>query len=340
MSDRNDIVKVAVDSYHGKVEGYSVKQSRELVYDALVQANGGSTVVDYRRIRDGKCGELFNLVEQILGETVKEGLQENDCFMSLVDFRNVAEGDSPVFKLMDNDMFVVADVADGTQGIRRQRLGGASETRIPTTVKAVKIYEELQRILARRVDWTHMIDAVGEAFQQKLLNDAYTLWDGITSENIGGNLGGNTYFPAAGSYDEDALLKLIEHVEAAAGGKPATIIGTKRALRNMKIDSFGEGAKNDLYTMGYVGKFYGTPVVATPQRHQPGSNKFTFNDKVLTIVAADEKPIKCVYEGDPLIIPGTPSDNGDLTQEYLYAEKYGMGLLASRNTGIGRYTLS
>ena len=50
------------------------------------------------------------------------------------------------------------------------------------------------------------------------------------------------------------------------------------------------------------------------------------------------KPIKFVYEGDPIVLMGDPMQNADLTQEYLYGEKYGLGLvLAGGNAGIGRY---
>ena len=44
--------------------------------------------------------------------------------------------------------------------------------------------------------------------------------------------------------------------------------------------------------MGYVGKFYGTPVVAEPQRHKIGSTDFVLADNVLTVIAGDDKPIK------------------------------------------------
>ena len=38
---------------------------------------------------------------------------------------------------------------------------------------------------------------------------------------------------------------------------------------------------------------------------------------------------------------GNPLDNADLTQEYFYGEKYGMGLVfAGGNAGIGRYEIS
>lgn len=337
MAEMNDIVKLAVDGYKGNVEKYSVKQSQEALRQALVEANNGKTSLDYRDIRDGKCDGLFSLIETILGSTVIEGLQGDEYFNSLVDFRNVAEGDSPIFEVEDSDLFVVSEAADGTQGIRRQRLGGMSETTIPTSLKVARIYEEMNRVLSGRVDFNAMINKVATSFNQKILNDVYTLWTGATSEQ----LGGAEYFPIAGAFDEDALLDTISHVEAAAGGKPATIIGTKKALRNIKDQILSDNAKDDIYNMGYVGKFYGTPVVAAPQRHKVGSTEFVLDDNVLTIIAGDDKPIKVVYEGNPIVLMGDPMSNADFTQEYLYGIKYGTGIvLAGHNSGIGRYEIA
>ena len=334
MADMKEIVKLAIDSYKGHVEKYSVGQSQEALRQALVEANGGSTKLDYKAIRDGKCNGLFALIEEILSRTVVEGLTGDEFFNALVDFRNDAEGDQNIFIVEDSNLFVIDDVANGTQGIRRQRLGGSNEVSIPTTMKMVRIYEELNRVLAGRVDFNHFINVVAESFRQKMLNDIYTLWSGATAND----LGGVAYFPAAGSYDEDELLELISHVEAAAGGKTATIVGTKKALRALKDAIDGDVVKNDLYNLGYVGKFYGTPVVATPNRHKVGTTDFVFDDDVLTIIAGDDKPIKFVYEGDPIVLMGDPMQNADFTQEYLYGEKYGLGIvLAGGNAGIGRY---
>lgn len=336
MTDMKEIVKLAVDAYKGNVEKYSTKQSQDVLRQALIDANGGSTKLDYKAIRDGKCSGLFTLIEEILSRTVVEGLQGDEYFNALVDFRNLAEGDQNVFVVEDNTLFVVSEAADGTQGIRRQRLGGAKETSIPTSLKAVRIYEELNRVLSGRVDFNDFINKVAESFRQKLLNDVYGLWSGATAAD----LGGVTYFPTAGTYDEEDLLDLIAHVEAAAGGKPATIVGTKKAIRNLIPSIQGEGFKSDLYNLGYAGKFYGTPVVVTPQRHKVGSTDFVLKDDVLTIIAGDDKPIKVVYEGNPIVLVGDPTTNADFTQEYFYGEKYGMGIvLAGGNAGIGRYEM-
>ena len=288
MANINDIVKLAVDAYKGNLEKYSLRDSQETIKQALIEANNGSTVLDYRAIRDGKCSGLFTIIEEILSRTVVEGLQENDFFNAFVDFRNVAEGDMNEFVVEDSVLFVVDEVADGTQALRRQRLGGVSTVAIPTSMKMVRIYEELNRVLSGRVDFNHMINLVAESFNARILNDIYTVWAGATAQDMGGV----TYFPTAGTYDEDALLDLIAHVEAAAGGKTATIIGTKTALRQLKESIQSNGAKEEYHNMGYAGTFVGTPVVALPQRHKTGTTNFVFDDKVLHIIAGDDKPIK------------------------------------------------
>ena len=337
MAEMNEIVRLAVDAYHGTQTKYSVGESMDTLHQALVAANNGSTILNYKDIRDGKCVGLFTLIEEILSRTVVEGLQASDYFNSLVEYRNVALGDKNLFYVEDSNLFTVADAADGTQGIRRQRLGGMSETSIPTSFKVVKIYEELNRVLSGQVDFNRFIQKVSESFQKKILDDIYSLWSSATADDFGGT----TYFPAAGAYDEDTLLDLISHVEAAANGRPATIIGTKKAIRNLAPAIQGNDSESDIYNLGYYGKFYGTPVVALPQRHKDNSTDFVFSDNLLTVIAGDDRPIKFVNEGQSTVLMGDPMQNMDLTQTYMYGEKYGLGIvLAGGNAGIGRYEMT
>lgn len=335
MAEMKDIVKLAVDGFKGNVEKYSASQAQDTLRQALIEANNGSTTLNYRDIRDGKCQGLFTIIEEILDKTVWDELTENDYFNALVDTRNMALGDENRFVVKDSDLFAVAEIAEGTQSIRRQRLGGTTETSIPTVLKAVRIYEELNRVLAGRVDFNEMIASVAKSFRNQILNDVYSLWITATADQMGGT----TFFPAAGDYDEDDLLDLIAHVEAAAGGKSATIIGTKKAIRNLAPSIMADSAKEDLYNLGFYGKFYGSPVVVTPQRHKVGTTEFVLNDNLLTIVAGDDRPLKLVYEGNPIVIMGDPLRNADLTQEYFYASRWGLGIVLAQNTGIGRYEI-
>ena len=193
MAEMNEIVRLAVDAYHGVTTGkYSMNESMDTLRQALVAANNGSTKMDYKAIRDGKCVGLFTLIEEILSRTVVEGFQGDEYFNALVDFRNVALGDKNIFEVEDSNLFVVADATEGTQGIRRQRLGGVTQTSIPTHLKVVKIYEEMNRVLSGQVDFNYFINKVAESFRRKLLDDIYGLWSTATSADFGGT----TYFPA------------------------------------------------------------------------------------------------------------------------------------------------
>lgn len=79
---------------------------------------------------------------------------------------------------------------------------------------------------------------------------------------------------------------------------------------------------------------------AIPQRHQIGSTNFVMDDNIVTVIATETRPIKLVYEGDPLVIMGNPLQNADLTYEYFYGVRYGCGLILPANNGIGIYDMT
>lgn len=327
-----DLVRLAIDSYKGHVAGnYSVDDSMEVLRQALVEANGGSTKLDYRAIRDGKCNGLFAIVEEIINKTVIEGLPESCPLFDYVDYRNLAEGDTNIFEIRDNGLFVVSDIADGTQGLRRQRLTGGEEITVKTQLKGIKIYEELRRVLAGRVDFNELIDKVAESFQKKINNDIYAAvkagFDGLISP-----------YKESGSFDESKLTEIIDHVEAATG-KKAFILGSKQAVRKITgvkgADS--TSAKEDLYAMGYFGHFYTTPIIVMENAHKVGSTDFVLSND-LYIVASDDKFVKFVTEGDTIIIPGDALGNADLSQEYFMAERYGISVVFAE--AFGEYALS
>ena len=331
MADKN-LIKLAVDSYKGHVAGnYSVDDSMEVLRQALVEANGGSTKLDYRAIRDGKCNGLFAIVEEIINKTVIEGLPESCPLFDYVDYRNLAEGDTNIFEIRDNGLFVVSDIADGTQGLRRQRLTGGEEITVKTQLKGIKIYEELRRVLAGRVDFNELIDKVAESFQNKINNDIYAAvkagFDGLISP-----------YKESGSFDESKLTAIIDHVEAATG-KKAFILGSKQAVRKITgvkgADS--TSAKEELFAMGYFGHFYTTPIIVMENAHKVGSTDFVLGND-LYIVASDDKFVKFVTEGDTLIIPGDALGNADLSQEYFMAERYGISVVFAE--AFGEYALS
>ena len=327
----NNIVKLAVDLANGRTEKYSKAEANKVMREALIDINGGSTTLDYKRMRDGAHNGLFALIEEVVPQTVMAGLQGDEIFNTLVEMHNVAEGDSPVFEVEDVNWYEISKIAPGVRGLRRQRLAGRKVVTLNAEMHGVRIYEHLRRILAGRVDFTDMIARVGESYRQNILNEIYTCWAGLTAEELGAD------FVYAGSYDEEAVLDVMEHAEAATGKKPI-ILGTAKALRNLELT--GDNAEADIYNLGHVGKFYGADVIRMPQRHRVGTTNFIFPDNVLHVIATDAKPIKMVYEGNAIIKQTDALDNADMTQEWEYYDMYGMAFVAAANSGIGRIELA
>lgn len=326
-----NLVKLAVDTYKGRPEKYSVAESSEAMRQALIEINGGEKL-DYKKMRNGASNGLFELIEEIIPRTALEGLQGNEFFMNLVEYRNVAAGDSPVFEVEDANWYEVSNIAHGVRGLRRQRLHGVTTTTVNPEMHGIRIYEPLRMLLAGRVDFNKFIDDVGKSYQQGVMNDIYTCFSGVTAEDIGGT----SFFPAAGTYDEEQLLDVIAHVEATSG-KDAIVVGTSKALRKLAPSIQGVESKSDLYKTGYYGNFYGHATVALPQRHKVGTTDFIFPDDTIHVIATESKPIKFVTEGSSIIKLTDAMDNADMTQEYEFYDAYGLAFVTGGNDGIGRY---
>ncbi len=330
---KKDLVQIAIDAYKGTPSGnYSVSDSMETLKLALVELNGGSTKLDYRAIRDGKCGGLFAVIEEIITKTVIEGLPDTCPLFDFVDFRNLSLGDTNIFEIEDDNLFIVADIAEGTQGIRRQRITGGTEMPVKAQLKGIKIYEEINRLLSGRTDFNKLIDKVTKSFALKINSDMY---GGIVAGF--GNL--TTPYKASGSFEENKLLTLIDHVEAANDGKTAFILGSKQAVRKITgvTGADANSAKEDLYAMGYYGHIGENPIIAMKNAHKVGSTEFVLGND-LYVICADDKFVKLVTEGDTLIIPGDPLNNADLSQEFLMGQRYGTAIVMKETNGV--YQLS
>lgn len=333
MATINEIVRLAVDTYNGRPAGqYSLDESNSVVYNAILAANGGKNHLDKRDIRDGKCGELFAIIEETIVKTVIDGLQGNEFFMNMVEYKNLALGDTNEFFVPDDSLLYVDEVARGTQGLRRQRLNGGTRFSVNMKTYGIKVYEELDRMLSGRSDLTALINKVGESLLKKQYEDIFTAWTGII------NTTGSTYIPVAGSYSEEALLELCEHVEVNNGQVPV-IMGTRAALRKIQTATVSETAKEDMYKMGFYGYFNGIPMVRINQVHERNTDKFILPENQLYIIGVNTKPIKYVNEGEALIVPPTFGMNADFSEDYLFVNNAGIQVIIP-DKKIGVYTIS
>jgi hypothetical protein len=331
MNENATLIKLARDTYKNRFshEKFSKNDANEVLRNRFIELNGGSSKLDFKALRRNGA-EMFEIMEEILQNTVLEGLPDDNFFANFVDFRNLALGDQNSFYVPDNTMLVVSEIADGTTALRRQRMDVGSNTSIATSWKGIKIYEYLSRLISGRVDFNEMLMALEKAFRLKINDDVYTAFTGAFASLPTG-------FTTSGSFDEDSMIDIIEHVQAATG-KTAILVGTMKALRKVTTATVSDSAKEDVYKMGYYGNFNGTPMMRIKQAHTVGTYTFKLSENDVYVTTTDEKPVKFVTEGEARILPGDALANADLTQEYFFANQYGTGVVITDL--FGKYEIS
>jgi hypothetical protein len=327
-----DVLEMAINAVRGITSGeFSQAERSQAIREAFVKMNGGSTKLSPKTFHRGS--ELFALVEELIPVIVDEGFKDDDELLKLIEYKNIKDGDKNEFYTDGKVYFVVADAAAGIKGVRRQRLDNSQSVAVTTTMKIVRVYEELGRLLAGRITFDKFVDAVAEGFKQKIYADAQAAIDNISTTTIGLDAD----LVVSGTYSEQSLLDLIEKVEAATG-KTATIYGTKSALRKVSTAVVSDKAKDDIYNFGYYGKFNGTAMVALRQSYKPGTKEFNLKSNKLYIIAGDSQPIKVVNEGEGIMLDQEATVNNDLTREYVYGQGYGVGTIVSEQLGV--YTIA
>ncbi len=331
-----ELVKMALDSYNNNIpDKYSQKEIQNTLRNAMNELAGGDVVLTPRGMREGKYNELFALIETIVTAVNMEGLQGDEFFTRFVEYRNVSLGDAPVFRVEKPSWFYVSETSDGNQTLDRQRMELGQEIMVKTTYRFIKIYEEYTRMAAGRVDFNRFVSIVAESFTKDDLNRILTGFMTMMNNEL------VAPYTVTGTPTEDAMLDLVDHVEAA-NGAPAIILGTRAALRklpNMTAASIpninpSRSALEDIYNMGYFGQFNGTPMVRIMQRHAIGTTDFLMPNDRLYVIAGDSQFVKMVQEGPVDMIMGQPwLQNSDISQEFLMRKKSGIALVMSREVG-------
>ncbi|HHY20592.1 MAG TPA: hypothetical protein GX525_01630 [Bacilli bacterium] len=332
MADKNAIIKLGVDICKNQVNTEFASANREeqmeTLRKALVEANGGSTKLSYKSMRNNV--ELFEIIETILEMNDVQGFEDNDFFEQFVEYRNIALGDENYFYIEDNTLFTVNTTAEGVGATIRQRINKGKHETVPTVLHTIETYEELNRLLAGRINIVEFVDKIRRSFMHKRMDTIYTTFYNAIS-------GLPAAFGKTGSYSEADLQDLIAHVEASTGGD-AIIVGTKKALGKVTSAVVSDSAKERYNQTGFYGVFNGNPMMAIKQSHKVGTYDFAISDNDLWIVTANNKPIKFVTEGDAIFEQGQATNNADRTVDILAGERYGVAIVL--NQLYGQYRIS
>lgn len=324
----NTLKTLLIDAYRGVPSAFAEGNPTDVVVNKIKEANNGSTKIDYKAMRDGKCPELFSVVEELISIALDIAALEDSPIRNMIEEKRYDWGDKPEFVIRDNSLLTVDVVANGTQGIRRQRV--VSERRVPVTPmnKAIKIYEELILILSGRIDWTEFVNRVALSFEREFYASIAKQLNSLADARFN--------VTATGSPTEAGLLALIEKVEAATG-RTAYLLGTRTAFRSFTLTNVGEKVRDDYYDMGYAGKFNGTDCIRL-KNYLNADGSFVLSDTRIYVVTGEDKIFKHYIEGEPIIIARDAADNADLTQEYTVIRREGVAVAISDTMGVYDFT--
>ena len=322
ISKLTDLQKLSLDTYKGTVQKYSKAEAENAIRNAIIDACGGEW--NFYNFQKNKW-DVYQVISELLSVGIGELLV--DKFNRFADIRDVELGDNPEFLVEDTSLFRVASIANGNTDIRRQKLYN-KKLIVPVEKLAIKIYEELDRFLAGRIDWNKMIDRVqlsfGNEIALRIYNAIHSSYDSLAAP-----------FKEQGTFDEGKLLDMVAHVEASTG-QAAAVFGTKKALSNIKVDDASDAMKDEFNSLGFYGVFRGTELIQLPQAHIPGTYNFAIDDNFLLVVPNGERIVKVVLEGDAYAYDTPPGSRNDEQIEFFFGRKAGVGVLLADRFGIYR----
>ena len=322
----------------------SKREANEKITNVMFSILGLSkdyTKRDLRRAMRDHGTELFDVIEEIVDLQIAKGWKENEFFNQFVDMRNIARGDKNEFWTEDDTILAVAKVAGNHHDISLQRLGEGTYTTIPTSVYAIAVGADIDRLLLGQEDFDRLIQAVVRAFMVKIQEDIYA--EAMKVTGIPAALKGSGDLVKA-NFDQ-----LLEDVSAANDNAPVRIIGTRAALSKLEalvnVNWIADSQKEAVAQYGRLGSYQGCDLIELPQRF---ANDVDFNgtqanlhrlvdNKLLLIVAGDDKWVKFVESGETEIYEVTEKGKGsgriDDIREYAMQREMGVATMYAKYHG-------
>jgi hypothetical protein len=334
MNEQLKVIRDLMEDIHaGASANFSAKDVSELE-DKLrkvsfeIFGKENPTMLEIKR--SPYAGQYFALVEGFIATYTREGLESA---LQFAEIRNIAWGDSPVWEIENSDLFDVVAVAKGNGNVRRQRIENGNMT-LAVDAVAIKIFENYKRFLSGRTNWSGMIQRVGDSYIKEIKERVFTAFYGFAP------VSGNATFNVndAGGFAIQSVIDMVDHVQAENTGVEIVIAGTRQALRKLAPVISTDEANRDMYVNGVYTTAEGYKLMVIDQMHVKNGYTFKLSNKQLMVMPmTSEKFVKILEEGNPIIAERT-NTWGDMSQEYMFYNEVGVGVITG--TKMGKYTWS
>lgn len=251
---------------------------------------------------------IYEIIEEVVGDGVK-GLDTHPFFQRFVIRHDLDAGQTNSFIYKGRNNIIVSESASNFS-MKRQRVENGQSFTVQPRTYSVSVYEMCDRLAAGQSTFEEMINDVREAIVSKLEEITYT-----ALANSLNNL--PAAFVANGSYDESAILDVIERVESI-NEKPAILVGTKSALarlQNKTVVGLSDAQKEEKARNGYVADWNGSLCVAIENVAKTGSHELLMPNDQILVLSSDDKPVRLVTTGGEMRreISGTDTQDNSLT---------------------------
>lgn len=261
-------------------------------------------------------------------------------FADLADTRNIAYGETARFIVKSNDTFFVSRHAEGILHGTIQRVFNDELTVNPEPYTGGTAFDWYQ-VSSGVVDFGEMVYRIGVSFSQyinqMIVRAIQTnIQDGITN--------GIPYF--ANGFTTQKFTTLAEKLSAANNRATVRAYGTLSALsailpsgaNGSEIANMQIGLGNEWATVGHLAKYMGIDLVRIPQILLPNTVNTSAlfglpNDVVYMFADGGYKPVKLVFEGQPVTVKLAPMETADkqlglevqmrIGQTFVAASKFG-----------------
>lgn len=311
----SDIQRLAFDA----VNGTTVRSKEDLnnaVRQAVLDACGGEW--DYYKFQANKHS-VFAIIAELMPVAMHASLAAK--FDKFAEFKDTAMGDKQYFDVPDNSIYPILTVARGIGAIDRQKIVDKNFT-VSTDWKMIRLYDEFDRFMAGKIDMGRIVETATRAMENHVgLLIANAIYNSYSS--VGTN------YKNTGAFSASGVQSIMAHVKAANGVDKVEIWGTDIALANV-TDTFGysDSAKDSANGVGYWGDFRGASLFSLPQAYQPQTQTMGVSDNQLIIVPAmDEKIVKVVFEGAPVVDTKDGLNRADLQPEFLLGRRVGVAAM-------------
>lgn len=258
-----------------------------------------------RAWRDNKR-EWFDIIEDVVDDTLTTGLQENEWFNTLAEVITIEYGDRQDFIADVPSVLAVATVGTSHHDHIMQRLAPGKRYTVPTERHAIKVGADINKYILGQVAWDKFVAAIDKAYMLDIQSRTLAAVDtAVSLLPSGASLTGNGVLDAT---SKAAFLTIADNVAAANGTSDVIVMGTRTALRSVPaivdVNWIANIQKDNLANLGNIGVAEGLTLVEMPNRFTDGTlTSKVFSDKNIYFFASNENNrfIKIVQEGGAYI---------------------------------------